>query len=346
MHIAVIGAGSWGTALAGMLGQKYNNVILWVRSEALAQELARTRQNSRYLPGYLLPSAVEVTYNLNRAVTGAQVIVIVTPSHSVRQLAAQIGSIVLREPVQPFIVSAAKGFELNTLKRMSEVIQEEIPVSTDKIVALSGPNHAEEVAASQPTATVVASISRKSCEYIQNVFMSPQFRVYTNPDIIGVELGGSLKNIIALGCGVADGLGLGDNAKAALMTRGLAEITRLGTAMGASPHTFAGLSGLGDLIATCTSRHSRNRRAGVLLASGKTKDEILTETSMVVEGIRATSAAFQIAQKLHVEMPITKQIYQALYDEKSPKDAVMELMTRGKTHEIEDVAADNTFSKE
>lgn len=338
MQIAVIGAGSWGTALAAVLGQKHPSVALWVRSPDLSEQIKTTRENANYLPGCKLPQSVTVTHKLGEAADGAPLIVLATPSHAVRQTAAELAPYVGANTV---IASAAKGLELASVKRMSEVIAEELPVITGQIAVLSGPNHAEEVALGQPTATVAAATSRKVAEYVQDTFMLPYFRVYTNPDINGVELAGALKNIIALGAGIADGLGFGDNAKSALMTRGLAEIARLGIAMGANPLTFAGLAGIGDLIATCTSVHSRNRRAGIMLAAGKTVDEIQVETSMVVEGIRATKAAYQLAANYDVDMPITSQIYQVLYQNKSPKDAVLELMTRSRTHEVEEVVLNN-----
>lgn len=342
MHIAVIGAGSWGTALAGVLGQKHQSVVLWARSPNLAENIHSTRENQSYLPGCKLPATVSVTDNLAAAAGDTRLIVLVTPSHAIRQMAAALAPYVSADTI---IVSAAKGLELTTVKRMSEIIAEELPLAAENIAVLSGPNHAEEVASNHPTATVAAAKSRKVAEFVQDTFMLPFFRVYTNPDIVGVELAGALKNIIALGAGIAEGLGFGDNAKSALMTRGLAEITRLGMAMGANPLTFAGLAGIGDLIATCTSVHSRNRRAGLMLAAGKTIDEIQAETSMVVEGIRATKAAFQLAAKYKVEMPITEQMYEVLYQNKSSKHAVLELMTRGRTHEVEEVVLNNLHWK-
>lgn len=338
MHIAVIGAGSWGTALAAVLGQKHTTVKLWVRSPELSQQIQVTRENAIYLPGCKLPHSVTITHSLEAAAAGASLIVLVTPSHAIRQIVANIAPYITPETI---LVNAAKGLELTSVKRLSEIVAEELPAISEKIAVLSGPNHAEEVALRYPTATVAAAKSRKIAEYVQDTFMLPYFRVYTNPDIIGVELAGALKNIIALGAGISDGLGFGDNAKAALMTRGLAEITRLGMAMGANPLTFAGLAGIGDLIATCTSVHSRNRRAGLMLATGKSVDEIQAETSMVVEGIRATKAAYQLSAKYAVDMPITNQIYQVLYQKKSPKDAVLELMTRGRTRDVEEVALTN-----
>ena len=338
MHIAVIGAGSWGTALASVLGQKHAAVRLWVRSPELSEQIQVTRENATYLPGCKLPQSVTITHKLEEAATGASLIVLVTPSHAIRQTAVKLAPYIKTETM---LVTAAKGLELTSMKRLSAIIAEELPVISEQIAVLSGPNHAEEVALRYPAATVVAAKSRKVAEYIQDAFMLPYFRVYTNPDIIGVELAGALKNVIALGAGLSDGLGFGDNAKSALMTRGLAEIARLGIAMGANPLTFAGLAGIGDLIATCTSVHSRNRRAGLMLAAGKTIDEIQAETAMVVEGVRAAKAAYQLAIRYEVAMPITDQLYQVLYQNKSPKDAVLELMTRGRTHEVEEVALAN-----
>ncbi len=335
MKLSIIGAGGWGTALACMTGQRQPAVALWARSRQMADDLANTRENSRYLPGVRLPDLVAVTDDLTMAVRDAHMIIIATPSHAVRETASRLAGIIRTDCI---VVSAAKGLEIGSLKRMSEVIAEEIPFAAGTVVAVSGPNHAEEVGRRQPSATVAASSSRLAAETVQEVLMQPYFRVYTNPDIIGVELGGALKNIIALGAGIADGLGFGDNAKAAFMTRGLAEIARLGAAMLAKPSTFAGLSGVGDLIATCTSRHSRNRRAGVLLAEGKTLHQIETESSMVVEGIRSTRAAYELAGRHDVEMPITEQMHRVLYQSVSPKEAVTELMSRSRTHEVEEVA--------
>jgi len=335
MKIAVIGAGSWGTALASILGERHQSVRLWAREADLVEELNTTRQNSRFLPGVMLPKTVEVTGDVKEAGRHAELVVMVTPSHGVRETAARLAGVI---PQDAILVTCAKGLEVGTLKRMSEVIAEEIPYLSSRIAALSGPNHAEEVGQKQPSATVVACPSRQIAELVQEAFMLPYFRVYTNPDILGVELGGALKNIIALGSGIAEGLGYGDNAKAALMTRGLAEISRLGIAMGAKPHTFGGLAGVGDLIVTCTSRHSRNRRAGMLVAEGKTLKEVETATNMVAEGIRSTSAAYELSKRFAVNMPITSQTYRILYEGVNPKDAVIELMTRGRTHEVEEVA--------
>ncbi len=337
MKIAVIGAGSWGTAIAGLLGQKGFDVILWARNSQLVAELQQSRCNHNYLPEYILPSSILFTSDLGEAVSDARMIVVATPSHAVRETSIKIAPYISPAAV---IISASKGLETNTLKRMSEVITDEIPLSAGRIVALSGPNQAEEECRQHPTATVVASTYKDIAEFVQEILMGPYFRVYTNPDVLGVELGGALKNIIALGAGIAEGLGFGDNTKAALMTRGLAEIARLGVAMQAQALTFAGLAGIGDLIVTCTSKHSRNRRAGIMLAQGLSVREIEESSNMVVEGIRSTLAAYDLAQKYGISMPIVEQTYQVLYKGKSPKEAVIHLMTRGKTHEVEEVAVE------
>ena len=342
MKIAVIGAGGWGTALAGLLGERHNQVILWARNKNLVKTMQQTKTNPTYLRNVTLPDTVQYTNDLSAAVTDADIVFIVTPSHGVRETSARVSKLIAKDAI---IVTASKGLEIGSMKRMSEIVAEEIPLLRDRIAVLSGPNHAEEVGCKQPSATVVASSSRLIAETVQDILMQPYFRVYTNPDVIGVELGGALKNIIALGSGIADGMGLGDNAKAALITRGVAEIARLGMAMHANPLTFAGLAGIGDLMVTCASRYSRNRGAGILLAQGKTIRQIESETSMVVEGIRSAYAAYHLAEQLGVEMPITEQIYMVLYQEKSPKEAVYELMNRVRTHEVEEVVLENEWEK-
>lgn len=338
MTIAVIGAGSWGTAMASQLGLKHQHVTLWARSRELSEQLDSTRQNSIYLPGVILPQTVHCTTNIEQAVSNAEIVILTTPSHAIRNTARQLAPYISKNTI---VVSAAKGLETTSFQRMSEIIASEIPQLDGRVAAISGPNHAEEVGRQQPTASVVASTLPGVAEVIQEAYMLPYFRVYTNPDIIGVELGGALKNIIALAAGIVEGLGFGDNTKAALMTRGLAEITRLGVALGANPRTFSGLSGIGDLMVTCTSRHSRNRRAGILLGQGKSAEEIQQETHMVVEGIRATAAAYELACRKQIEMPITQQLWQVLYQDKPAREALLELMTRNKTHEVEEIADPN-----
>ena len=269
--------------------------------------------------------------DLKECVSGMEIIVLAVPSQAVRETASKISEYIAHNAI---IINAAKGLEINTHKRMSQVIEEEIPHA--RIAVLSGPSHAEEVARQIPTTVVCSSEDMKAAELVQDVFMAPFFRVYTNPDIIGVETGGALKNIIALAAGISDGLGYGDNTKAALMTRGVSEIARLGQAMGGSILTFAGLTGIGDLIVTCTSMHSRNRRAGILIGQGKSLEEALKAVGMVVEGVNTCKAAYELAQHLGVEMPITEQLYHILFMGKDPASSVNDLMLRDKTYESED----------
>ncbi|MDU4960674.1 MAG: NAD(P)H-dependent glycerol-3-phosphate dehydrogenase [Sporomusaceae bacterium] len=340
MKIVVIGAGSWGTALARMLAQKYprDRVSLWVRRPEAAAAMRASRCNETYLPGIELPASLAFTDDLTVS-READIVVLAVPSHAVRQTAAALRAHLSEQAV---IVSATKGIEQTSLKRMTEVIAEELPLLRSRIAVLSGPNHAEEVSREHPAATVIAACSQELADYVQDVFMTPYFRVYTNPDVVGVELGGALKNIIALSAGIADGLGFGDNTKAALLTRGLAEITRLGVALQANPLTFAGLSGIGDLVVTCTSSHSRNHRAGVQIGRGRSAAETQASTSMVIESIRTTEAAYQLARRHAVSMPIVEAAYQVLYADKPPRQAVLELMARGRTHEVEELAFGQT----
>ena len=333
-RISVIGAGSWGTALARMLAYKHTHVNLWVRKPQSAGKIRTQRQNEDYLPGIRLPENISVTSDLHQA-AAADVLVLVVPSHAMRAIAQELSGLITQDVI---LLSCAKGFENQTNLRMSEVLTSVFP--TNPIAALSGPNHAEEVAKDFPTATVIASRRDDTARQLQEAFATQFFRPYTNHDITGVELAGALKNIIALGAGIVDGLGYGDNTTAALMTRGLAEIARLGMALGAESQTFAGLAGVGDLIATCTSQHSRNRRAGQALAQGKTRVQIEQETNMVVEGFRATRAAWQLAQKEHVSMPITEQLYSVLFEDYSPRQAAIDLMMRENTSEREEALFD------
>ncbi|MBM7614563.1 NAD(P)H-dependent glycerol-3-phosphate dehydrogenase [Alkaliphilus hydrothermalis] len=330
--IAVLGAGSWGTALALVLQGKGHRVNLWMRDIKQYEEMLEKRENCRYLPNVHIPEELYLSTDLEKAILDVDVILMSVPTQSVRSVFMKIAPIV--KPHQ-IIVNTSKGLEQNTLLRISEVIDEILP--GQPFVTLSGPSHAEEVCKEMPTTVAVASKSRSHAEYIQDLFITPSFRVYTNPDLVGVELGGALKNVIAFGAGITDGLGFGDNAKAALMTRGIREIARLGKAMGGNLATFAGLSGIGDLIVTCTSMHSRNRRAGILVGQGKTLEETLKEIGMVVEGITTTKAAFQLAKEYNIEMPITEEIYNILYEGTNAKDAVTNLMTRNRTHEMEEV---------
>ncbi len=331
--VTIIGAGGWGTALANVLAKKGFDVHLWARRQELCDQLNTTRENVQYLPGVLIPSNVVFTNHIEEAVLNSELVLLATPSMVIRDTIKEVAPFLGEKTV---VVSAIKGLEETTLYRMSQVIADELPKG-HPIAVLSGPNHAEEVGRDVPTATVVSSEKRATAEFVQEIFMSPKFRVYTNPDIIGVELGGALKNIIALAAGITDGLKFGDNSKAALLTRGLTEIARLGTAMGADSLTFSGLAGVGDLIATCTSQHSRNWRCGYQLGQGQKLDDILRSSKMVVEGVRATAVAQALSDKYEVEMPISTQLYEVLFNNKDPKTAVIELMLRGKTNEMEEV---------
>lgn len=327
LKVALLGAGSWGTALSLVLHANNHNVTLWEFRPEVAQKLDETRENSELLPGVVIPDEIEITSNLQKACCDKDILVISVPSHIVRSVGTRLKALDCSSA--PIIVNVAKGIENITLLRMSQVLQETIPwLSNTKIVTLSGPSHAEEVSRQIPTAVVVAGKDLKTAKIIQGVFMNPVFRVYTNEDIIGVELGGALKNTIAIAAGICDGTGFGDNTKAALQPRGLAEIARLGTAMGADPITFAGLSGMGDLIVTCMSRHSRNRYVGEQIGKGRSLAEILKDMVMVAEGIETTRSAYELSKRYHVEMPITEQVYQILFENKNPKQALNELMIR------------------
>jgi glycerol-3-phosphate dehydrogenase (NAD(P)+) len=336
-QVAVLGAGSWGTALSIVLADNGHAVRLWGHRKEQIDEINEKHTNEQYLPGIQLPEAIVGFFDLQQALEGIEVAVLAVPTKAIREVLQKVRQCV-KTPLT--IVSVSKGIEPDTNKRISEIIEEEMPPHLLKdVVVLSGPSHAEEVSLRHPTTVTVSSKNMKAAEQIQDLFMNHQyFRVYTNPDLIGVEIGGALKNIIALAAGITDGLGYGDNAKAALMTRGLAEMARLGSKLGANPLTFAGLTGIGDLIVTCTSVHSRNWRAGNLLGKGHRLDEVLANMGMVVEGVRTTKAAYQLAQKMQVEMPITNVLYDVLFNGKDAKSAVDSLMARGKTSELEDLA--------
>ncbi|RKO66861.1 NAD(P)H-dependent glycerol-3-phosphate dehydrogenase [Desulfofundulus salinus] len=334
--VAILGAGSWATALAVLLAGKGIPVDMWSRRAGLAAQINAEGQNSRYLPGVSLPPNVRVTPDLPAVVKNARAVIFSVPSHAFREvLRASLPHL----PARALLINAAKGIEEDSLLTLSRVFAAEAgEEETNRYVVLSGPSHAEEVGRGIPTAVVVAGRDMAAAEAAQDLFMTGNFRVYTNPDVAGVELGGALKNIIALGTGIADGLGFGDNTKAALMTRGLAEITRLGLAMGANPLTFAGLAGVGDLIVTCTSMHSRNRRAGIEIGRGKSLSEAVASVQMVVEGVRTTRAAYRLAARYQVEMPITEQMYRVLFEGLPPREAVVNLMSRGRRREMEEVA--------
>ncbi|MDR6549453.1 NAD(P)H-dependent glycerol-3-phosphate dehydrogenase [Paenibacillus qinlingensis] len=333
--VSVLVAGSWGTALASVLADNGKEVQLWSRNEEQVVEINEKHTNSRFLKEISLSPSIIATNSLQDAVQDADAIIMVVPSSGMREVASRMRPFLKKETL---IIHATKGFETGTLKRMTEVLADELPeMDPKRFVVLSGPSHAEEVICKMPTTVVVAAEDLQAAEAAQDLLITQYFRVYTNPDVTGVEVGGALKNIIGLGAGLTDGLDFGDNAKAALVTRGLAEITRLGTAMGANPLTFAGLAGIGDLIATCTSRHSRNWRAGNKLAKGIPLDEVLQEMGMVVEGVKTTKAAYDLASRYEVTMPITNELHNVLFEGKSPQLAARDLMGRVRTHEMEEL---------
>jgi glycerol-3-phosphate dehydrogenase (NAD(P)+) len=333
-EIAVLGAGSWGTALAVHLASNGKTVKLWERDAGVAGQLAATRHNEHYLPGVLIPAGVAVTPDLQSALERAGVVVLAVPSQAVRDVVGR-SRVLLRSG--SILVNAAKGLEDSTCLRLSEVICEEAPEFAGRLAVISGPSHAEEVGRGMPTAVVVAAADPDLAGQVQDLFMTAAFRVYTSSDMVGIELGGALKNIIALAAGISEGLGYGDNTKAALLTRGLTEIARLGIALGANPLTFLGLAGVGDLIVTATSKHSRNRKAGFLLGQGLSLQEALEQVGMVVEGVQTIRAARLLARDRGIEMPITEQTFQVLFSGLAPGVAVSNLMTRLKRHEVEDI---------
>ncbi len=329
-QITVLGGGSWGTAVAMSLASKGLDVRLWDIDKAHVQSMIEERENKKFLPGAPFPPSLTVCTEEAAAVEGSQVVIFAVPAQFFRSALEAALPLLNKDMI---IVNVAKGIEIGSLCRLSEIAGELIP--DNRYVVVSGPSHAEEVCKGLPTTLVAASKDRKAAEEIQELFISDVLRVYTNDDVIGVELGGALKNIIALGAGISDGLGYGDNTKAALMTRGLAEIKRLGVAMGAKPETFSGLSGIGDLIVTCTSMHSRNRRCGIMIGQGTDKKTAIEKVGMVVEGIYTCEAAYEMAVKFGVDMPIVSGIYQILNENRNAGDAVRELMSRKRKHEAE-----------
>ena len=326
MRISMIGTGSWGTALALVLNENKHEVRCWTIDEKQIKTINETRENKDYLPGVKIPQEIKVSTELEKSIDGAELIVSALPSQVTRNVVEKIKKLnMLKDPIW---VTVSKGIENNSYLRISQVIAEAGNVNPGKIVALSGPSHAEEVGRKIPTAIVSASTDLASAKIVQDTFMTKYLRVYANTDVIGVELGGALKNIIALAAGICDGAGFGDNTKAALITRGLVEINRLGVEMGAQSDTFAGLSGMGDLIVTCMSQHSRNRYVGEQIGKGRKLQEILDEMVMVAEGVKTTLSAYELSQKYGVDMPITEQIYLTLFKEKAPQQAMIDLMTR------------------
>lgn len=324
--IAVLGAGSWGSALANVLFENGHSVTLWTRHETQRDEINKDHTNKHYLSDFTFPEGISATTELKEALEGAEAAVFVIPTKGIREVSRQV-SAVLNHSLT--IIHASKGLEENSHKRISTILSEELPSEHVKgIVALSGPSHAEEVVKNDITTITAAAEDDEAAKFTQDLFINDYFRVYTNTDIIGVEIGAALKNIIALGAGVISGLGYGDNAKAGLVTRGLAEISRLGVELGADPLTFMGLSGVGDLIVTCTSSHSRNWRAGYQLGKGKDVDTVLSEMGMVVEGISTTKATHELARENNIDMPITEAIYNVVYNHLDVKDVILDLMQR------------------
>ncbi len=325
---AVIGAGSWGTAVSNLLAKSGNTVALWGRDPDLVDTINATARNPRYLKDIELPAKVEATSDIAQAVRDKEFIAVAVPSHAMRSMMQKMSAHITGEPI---IVSLTKGMEQGTLLRMTQIISELIGGA--KVGVLSGPNHAEEVSLSIPSATVVAAEDDEVAVRLQKLFMAPTFRAYINKDVIGVELAAATKNVIAIAVGITDGLGYGDNARAALMTRGLAEMTRLGVALGARPMTYAGLAGIGDLVATCTSRHSRNRAVGESVAKGLSVDESQAEMGMIAEGIKTAEVIRSLAERFKLEMPITQSVFDVIYREKNPSVCVRELMNRGPAEE-------------
>jgi glycerol-3-phosphate dehydrogenase (NAD(P)+) len=324
--IGVIGAGAWGTALAILLAEKKHDVTLWMYEQDLAEETARTRENRTYLAGFVLPASVQVTSSLETAARDRSILLFVMPSHTVRTVAKQLRPFLSNNPV---IICAAKGIELDTLMLLSDVLRDVLPEQFyNRLCFLSGPSFAKEVAQKMPTAITLATYDPEIGKKAQDILSNAYFRVYTNPDVIGVELAGSLKNVVAIAAGVLQGMGYGHNSMAALLTRGLVEMARLGAAMGANLQTFSGLAGMGDLVLTCTGELSRNRSLGVRLGKGEQLNNILTGTKTVAEGVKTAKAARDLAKKFIINMPIIEEVYQILYEQKDPKQAATDLMSR------------------
>lgn len=331
MKVGILGGGSWGTTLAILLYEKGLSVKIWEFSDEQVEIISKKRENIKFLPGIFIPQEIEITSCLEDVVKDSKVIVIVIPSQVVREVVKRLPPMITPDVV---IVSGVKGLEISTMKRISEVIGEYLPQET-KVGVISGPSHAEEVSRKIPTAIVAAAQDEKIAKFIQDIFLTPSLRVYTNTDLVGVELGGALKNIIAIAAGISDGLELGDNTKAALITRGLVEIIQIGRILGAREPTFLGLSGLGDLVVTCTSGYSRNRYLGEMIGKGSSLQEVLSSMVMVAEGVSTTKATKELAKKVNIELPITNEVYKVLFESKSPKQAVSDLMLRSAKAEEE-----------
>ncbi|URN41511.1 NAD(P)H-dependent glycerol-3-phosphate dehydrogenase [Peptoniphilus genitalis] len=332
MKITLCGGGSWGTAIARLLSNKGHELNFYIRNKEVIEDVRKNKENTKYLPGAKFEKEINLTNNLDSVLEDIDVFIIAVPTSSIREVLTSIKGKISKEVI---IVNLSKGIEVESLDRISEISSEIL--KDNPFVALSGPSHAEEVGKDIPTTLVASSENLKVAQTIQHEFSTPIFRIYTNPDLVGVEMGGALKNIIALAAGMNDGLAYGDNSKAALMTRGIYEMSKLGISLGANPHTFNGLSGIGDLIVTCTSMHSRNRRAGILIGEGKSMEEACNEVGQVVEGVKTVKSAYKLAKLKNIEMPITNALYKVLYEGYDPNKAVYELMTRENKDEIEQI---------
>lgn len=332
MKITLCGGGSWGTAIARLLSNKGHELNFYIRNKEVIEDVRKNKENTKYLPGAKFEKEINLTNNLDSVLEDIEVFIIAVPTSSIREVLTSIKDKISKDVI---IVNLSKGIEVESLDRISEISSEIL--KDNPFVALSGPSHAEEVGKDIPTTLVASSENLKVAQTIQHEFSTPIFRIYTNPDLVGVEMGGALKNIIALAAGMNDGLAYGDNSKAALMTRGIYEMSKLGISLGANPHTFNGLSGIGDLIVTCTSMHSRNRRAGILIGEGKSMEEACNEVGQVVEGVKTVKSAYKLAKLKNIEMPITNALYKVLYEGYDPNKAVYELMTRENKDEIEQI---------
>ncbi len=338
--VCVLGAGSWGTALALLLARKGIPTVMWGRDRRFIQEIAQAGENSRYLPKAPFPSTLTVTSSMEEALLRAEIILVVIPSHGFRKVVRQ-AAVILKKRAQPpmAVISASKGIENSTLCTMTEILEQELPPDlSGHLAVLSGPSFAREVADSLPTAVALAASDAGLCASLQQLFSTDSFRVYSNLDPVGVQLGGALKNVMAIASGISDGLKFGTNTRAALITRGLAEMTRLGIKAGANPLTFAGLAGLGDLVLTCTGDLSRNRQVGLRLGAGESIDDIVKSMSMVAEGVKTSRSVHELARKYDVEMPIASQVYRVIHKGREPGDAVRELMMRPPKHELHGVS--------
>lgn len=333
LAIGVVGAGSWGTALANLLAVKGYHIDLWVFEPEVKENIEKHHINNVFLPDAILSENIVPTNDIKTAVAGKDIVLVVVPSHVMRETAGLMAEHIGADTI---VISASKGIENKTHLTMLGVLKDMLPsISQDNLVALSGPSFAKEVALQMPTVVAVASTNAKTAKLVQHVFATPNFRVYTNDDPVGVEVGGAIKNVIAIAAGISDGLGLGLNARAALITRGLTEMKRLGACFGTDPHTFAGLAGVGDLMLTCTGNLSRNHTVGVQLGEGKTLDEILKEMRMVAEGVKTTRSVYNLSQKLGVELPICNEVYKILFENQDPKKSIKRLMTRTLKHELD-----------